>query len=377
MQRTYPLESAASWTKGQWNELISQLPGGHILQTTQWARLKEDVGWRPEPWIWRNVQGQPVAAAMVLQRSLSQTFPFNHLNILYVPKGPILDWSNLPLAEQVLTDLEQIARERKAIFIKIDPDVWLGTGEPGTAEEIPDPTGLKVLLSLETLGWRESPEQIQFKNTVMLDLSASEASLLAAMKQKTRYNINLAVRKGVSIRLGEEKDFPMLYRMYAETSLRDGFIIRDEAYYTRVWREMLAAGMAQPFVAEVEGEEVAALVLFLFAGRAYYFYGMSRDRHRDKMPNYLLQWEAIRYAKARGCQVYDFWGAPNQFNGSDSMSGVYRFKRGLGGTLWRGCGAVDRVIWPAGYALYTRVLPEILQWMRQRGKKKISQEISP
>ena len=136
--------------------------------------------------------------------------------------------------------------------------------------------------------------------------------------------------------------------MYAETSVRDGFVIRDEGYYRTVWeifmpkpissQSPISNSFREPLIAEVDGEPVAAIFVFYFAGRAYYVYGMSRNAHREKMPTYLLQWEAMKRAKAKGCSVYDLWGAPDVFDESDSMWGVYRFKEGLGGKVVRTLG---------------------------------------
>ena len=118
--------------------------------------------------------------------------------------------------------------------------------------------------------------------------------------------------------------------MYLETSLRDGFIIRPEGYYRLLWSTFISGDMAIPLIAEVDGTPVAGLLLFYFAERSWYLYGMSTDLHREKMPNYLLQWEAIRISKNLGCKVYDLWGAPDVFDADESMWGVYRFKKGLG-----------------------------------------------
>jgi lipid II:glycine glycyltransferase (peptidoglycan interpeptide bridge formation enzyme) len=197
------------------------------------------------------------------------------------------------------------------------------------------------------------------------------------MKPKTRYNIRLAGRKGVQVRTGVEADFGLLYRMYAETSIRDGFAIREEGYYREVWGTFLRAGLAEPLVAEVSGEPVAAVVIFYFAGKAWYLYGMSRAAHREKMPNYLLQWEAMRRAKAAGCLTYDLWGAPDHLDETDPMWGVYRFKEGLGGTVIRHVGAWDLPVRPFYYRLYTGFLPKILDWMRYRGVRRTRRSLTP
>jgi peptidoglycan pentaglycine glycine transferase (the first glycine) len=178
----------------------------------------------------------------------------------------------------------------------------------------------------------------------------------------------------VRIRPGTLSDLNMLYRMYAETSVRDKFVIRDEAYYRNVWGKYMQSPMsggrpaAEPLIAEVQDEMVAAIFVFYFAGRAYYLYGMSRAAHRDKMPNYLLQWEAMKRAKARGCTAYDLWGAPDEFNEADSMWGVFRFKEGLGGSVVRTLGAWDYPASPFWYKMYTQFMPRVLDVMRKRGR---------
>jgi lipid II:glycine glycyltransferase (peptidoglycan interpeptide bridge formation enzyme) len=212
------------------------------------------------------------------------------------------------------------------------------------------------------------------------------------MKQKTRYNIRLAEKKGISLRVGKIEDLPMLYKMYAETSLRDKFVIRDQGYYQTVWSTFIEnqwpstsnlrspitnyqLPSAEPLIAEVNNDPVAAIFIFYFAGRAYYVYGMSRAAHREKMPGYLLQWEAMQRAKVKGCSVYDLWGAPDVFDESDSMWGVYRFKEGLGGKVVRTLGAWDFAPNPFWYKLYSEIIPRLLDVMRSRGKVKTRQSL--
>ncbi len=367
-----------------WNALISRLPNPHFLQTYEWGQVKAQYGWEPLYLVWDRErcsvfshqpsmseemlekEGQIQAAALVLKKSVLSRGFAARLCLLYCPKGPNLDWNDLPLRKRVLDDLQRLARQQGAIFLKLDPDVVRGTGVPGTEAEITEPGGEAVRAELLGRGWRFSKEQIQFKNTVLLDISLPEEELLARMKQKTRYNTRLAVKKGVRVRVGNENDWPMLYRMYAATSVRDGFVIREEGYYRTVWR--LFKSMSAPLIAEVEGKPVAAVFLFAFAGRAYYVYGMSDEAHRDKMPNYLLQWEAMKWARARGCTLYDLWGAPDVFDERDSMWGVFRFKEGLGGQVIRTLGAWDFVPNPLWYAMYTQVMPRVLGWMRRRGR---------
>jgi len=168
----------------------------------------------------------------------------------------------------------------------------------------------------------------------------------------------------------------MLIRMYAETSIRDGFVIRNDTYYREVWNTFMSGQKTeqhdQPFaealVAEVNGESIAGAIIFRFARKAWYLYGMSRMIHRDKMPNYLVQWEAIKRAKAAGCTIYDLWGAPDEFDETDPLWGVFRFKEGLGGTIHRYLGAWDLPMNRMLYRLYSKTLPGLMDIMRTHGK---------
>ena len=356
-----------------WNRLIATLGGGHLLQSWEWGQLKSKYGWQAERFVWHNHDGKPRAAAQVLRRAISLPGLGDRLAVLYCPRGPILDWSDQDLRQLVFTDLATLAVERGAISIKIDPDLPLGYGIPGEKGSEEDPLGKVVVEDLLATGWRESAEQIQFRNTLSLDLRLSEDDLLAGMKQKTRYNIRLASRRGVQVRRGGQDDFDLLYRMYAETSVRDRFAIRKPEYYQDAWSAFINAELAQPFIALVEDEPIAALIVYRFGEVATYMYGMSRPYHREKMPNHLLQWEAILWAKEHGCTTYDFWGAPDQLDPQDPMWGVYRFKTGFGARFVRTMGAWDFPVHTVPYWLYTIAKPRLMSILRFKGRAQTRQ----
>ncbi len=377
-----------------WNQLISQLPTPHFLQSYEWGQVKAKYGWQPIYLVWdkdgkmkeeRFVLSSfifPVqAACLVLKRTILNRGFAARLSVLYAPKGPLLDWNNELLRTRVLNDLQSFAKKQGAIFLKLDPDVVLGRGVPHSEEDVTENNGQAVMSELKRRGWIYSSDQIQFRNSILVDLTATEDDILMRMKPKTRYNVRLAGKKGVMVRVGTVDDLPLLYKMYAETSVRDGFVIRDENYYMTVWKlfiqnvERLTFNVPTciPLIAEVDGEPVAAIFLFMFAGRGYYVYGMSRNAHREKMPTYLLQWEAMRHAKSNGCMAYDLWGAPEVFDESDSMWGVYRFKEGLGGEVVRTLGAYDFAPNKLWYKMYADIMPRVLDLMRSRGKQKTKQ----
>lgn len=334
-----------------WDAALLALPNPHILQSWAWGETKAQTGWSAKRLLWRD-DNRPLAAAALLTRRLHPRLP---LTVAYVPKGPLLDWSDAEQVAAVLDHLEKAARRAHSIFIKLDPDVQANTS-----------LGAAVVATLTRRGWRFSAEQIQYRNTVISDLTADEAKLLAGMKSKWRYNIRLAERRGVVVRDGITTDLPIFYAMYAETGRRDGFLVRPYSYYELIWKRFLAGGLAHLLLAEVAGQAVAGLMLFRFGTTAWYFYGASTVRARNLMPNHALQWAAIRWAKAVGCTRYDWWGAPDELDGQDPMWGVYRFKMGFGGEFVPHIGAWDYPVSQPLYRLYRGAMPRLLDLARRR-----------
>ena len=211
-----------------WDERIAALPGAHLLQTVEWAQVKANVGWKATPMLWRDENESIAAAAMVLTRTMRLLQMGPKVSVCYVPRGPMLDWGDHGLQMRVFSDLLDFARRQKALFLKIDPELKLGIGVPGTEGAVEDVIGQQVLEEMKTSGWHFSNSQVQFRNTVLLDLAGSEEDWLKCMKQKTRYNLRLAQRSGMIVRAANESELPQIYKMYAETSVRDGFVILSE-----------------------------------------------------------------------------------------------------------------------------------------------------
>ena len=264
---------------------------------------------------------------------------------------------------------------RKGIFIKIDPDL--------VKEVLSERHEKYSFLSinpdfpefLKRNNWIESKDQIQFRNTIVISLEKPDEEILKEMKQKTRYNIRLSERKGVKVRIGDKSDFENLFKLYAITALRDNFVIRSKNYYLNLWGKFYEAGLCEPIIAELDGEILAAVIIYFYSGRAYYVYGMSSEKNRNLMATYLLQWKAIQRAKENNCKIYDFWGAPDVLNENDRMWGVYKFKLGFGGFFIRTVGAWDFPTNKFGYIIYSFVLPKLLNLMRKIGFKKMQAEI--
>jgi lipid II:glycine glycyltransferase (peptidoglycan interpeptide bridge formation enzyme) len=344
-----------------WNNTLRTLPYAHILQTWEWGDFKHiTTGWKPTRLAFYDGNNQVVAMASILTRRIA------FVRVMYVPKGAVFAYDDDTLTNFVLDYMKQFAKKRLAIWLKIDPDVPLATGLPNTPEDIPAPVGQSLKNRLMATKWRFSDDQVQFRNTLVIDLSQNEETLLAEMSQNTRRKIRTAEKKGVTIKHATLDDLPILYDLYRITGERDLFLTRPPAYYERAWRDFMVADLAHALIAYDGDTPIAHVILFHFGRKCWYFYGASANIARDKMPNYLLQWEAMRWAKSHGYAIYDMWGAPNDFVETDRLWGVYQFKQGFRGEITRHIGAWDYAPYPPLYWAYTQAMPRLMAFIRRR-----------
>lgn len=317
-----------------WNEFLAESPTGHVLQSWEWGELKARSGWEPVR-LALHEHGKIRAAAQVLIRTL----PYGVGRLAYVPRGPALDYTHESLLRDMLDALRRLATERRVMSLKIEPDV---REEEGLGAR------------LEALGLRPA-SPVQMRSTIWVDLTASEEEMLARQKQKTRYNIRLAARKGVTVRHGSADEIDRWYALYAATSARDVFTIHSLDYYRDVMSILGPRDTASLLLAEHNGDLLAGIIVFSFGHTAQYMYGASSNEKRNLMAPYLVQWEGMRWAKARGAHTYDLWGIPDVLEEDEDLWGVYRHKRGYGGEIVRYVGAFDLVRSPLQHLALERV----------------------
>ncbi len=325
------------WNEAVWDEFVSGHPAAHPLQLRAWGALKQGFGWE-DARVGLKQDGEFVAGAQVLFRKAPR-LGFLPIRIAYIPKGPLVDWGNPDQTDALFQALHRFCRQRHAIMLKIEPEL---ADTPELAEQ------------LSSLGFRRSQRTIQPQTTIWLDLDSDEEALLARMKQKWRYNVRLAGRKGVTVREGTHADLELFGALMQTTGDRNDFGVHTIDYYRRFW-ELFAPERAALLIAEHEGQPLAALMVAHLAGKAYYLFGASGNQKRNLMPSHKLQWETMRWARATNCSGYDLWGVPDEV-GFDAdapipepatgLWGVWRFKSGFGGEIVRYTGAWDYDYWP-------------------------------
>jgi lipid II:glycine glycyltransferase (peptidoglycan interpeptide bridge formation enzyme) len=218
------------------------------------------------------------------------------------------------------------------------------------------PESTNALAVLRELGFRQV-QPVQPLRTIVLDIQPDEETLLGQMKEKWRYNLRLAARKGVQVRAAQSlEELDSWYSLLDTTGVRDAFGIHTRDYYRKVWEIFVPRGQARLFLAYAQEELLAGIFVTRLGHEAIYLYGASSNARRNLMPNYLLQWEAIRWARQNGARVYDFWGIPATDEPDEAMAGVYRFKSGWGGRAISFLGNYQHDYHPRALRLARRLL---------------------
>jgi lipid II:glycine glycyltransferase (peptidoglycan interpeptide bridge formation enzyme) len=350
-----------------WDDFTQRHPRGHMLQSAGWGALKARFGWDRRHLAVTDAAGLWAGAQMLFRHRLG-------VSVAYVPRGPLLA-GDAAADTLLLAALERQARRRRAVFLRIEPNVL---------EDDPAASALHSFLLLR--GFRTA-DPIQPRSSIHLDLAPPPERLLAAMSKGHRADMRRAEREGVTIRVGEtDRDLDAFYAIMQATGARAGFAIHPRDYYRAAWelfggsvaprvscRQGLdGRGNARLLLAERDGATLAAFLIFAWAGAGLYLYSGALEEGLKCGANHALQSQALLWAKERGCARYDFWGVPDalgqaaatgdaaervrleQAAQTDPLAGVFRFKKGFGGRIVRYLPAYDLVYVPALYALWRR-----------------------
>lgn len=347
-------KEASEHDRSRFDDFVAEFETGDLMQSFEWGELKSRSGWKPVR-VYAETHGRIVAAASLLKRAIPRTGRC----IMYAPRGPVLDATNADLVTAFASYLRETALKHRAILLKIDPPVPL---EDTESEANLRAVGFRPLTS-------EGFGGTQPKAVMQLVLDKSLDDLLASFKPKWRYNIRLAEKKGVTVRLDcDRTDLPAFYELLKETCERDGFLVRGLSYFEDMWDALAPAGYMRLVLAYYEGKPIAGAVAYLFGDKAMYTYGASSNDHRNVMPNHLMQWAMISWAKESGCKWYDFRGVSprREADSSDHLQGLNRFKDGFSPRFVEYIGEYDMVLSPGFYWLWNAVRPRLQKMLKAR-----------
>lgn len=295
-----------------WNQLVSALPFAHFQQSWEWGELAPDLGGAAVR-LGAEHDGELVGAAQLVVNSLGKVGGSH----LYIPRGPAVSVPSIEVLGPLLDAARAVGDESGAVGIRLEPN---SRANDASWSEI-----------LSALHLHPTYPPSQPRSSWMLDITPACDMLLEQMKQKTRYNIRLATRKGVQVTEGGQDALDSFYHLYVQTARRDDFFIHPKPLYERMFSLFRRAGNFCLLLARHENEIIAAVTLIRFGTTCWYLHGASSNEHRNLMAPHLLQWEAIQRAKRWGCTLYDFRAVPDILREDQDMWGVYRFKEGFGG----------------------------------------------
>ena len=346
------MEILASSQYPEYEEFVKSHPMGGITQSVRWHNVKSN--WGHEIVVSRDTGGAIVGGASVLIRRM----PLVGTSMLYSPRGPVCDLYNPDILHDLKQGIDQLAKRYRAHLYKMDPEV------PESDTRF---FSIAKAMGFQNIKGGDGFETIQARFNYRLYLQGrDEDALFANLTQKTRYNVRVARKHGVEVRVVGKECLDDFMRLMQATGERDGFSVRPKSYFERMLDEL--GEYCRLYMAFYQGQAVSGAITTNYAGKTCYIYGASDNAHRNVMPNYLIQWEMIRWAVETGCTVYDFQGVSGNLSEDHHLYGLYRFKKGFGGTLDELAGEFDYIYLPLRAKLVDKAidLNEALRGVKRR-----------
>ncbi len=316
----------------EFDAFVRSHPKGHMMQTSAWGRVKKEWEW--VGFIKRDNNGEIKGVCGVLLRSI----PMMPYKMMYAPRGPVCDLADKETVKELLLAAKEYGVKNKAVTLKIDTDTLASNEE--------------YINLLKEIGFTFKDhsagfDTVQARYILRLDVKGkTEEEVMASFHPKTRYNTRLAARKGVTIEIKGSEACEEFHDLMLVTGERDNFATRDTSYFKRI---MDAFGDdARIYLAKYDGKTIAGALDVLCGDKVWYVYGASSNEYRNVMPNYLVQWEMIKWAIENNCSCYDFRGGyPDEEN---PLHGIFKFKIGFTNEYMELMGEADLVINKLGFA---------------------------
>ncbi len=316
-------------TSSKYEAFIASHPRGHFVKSLKWAAFKKP--WKCDAFMSCDSEGN-VRGSMLIMTS---RVPRTKLTHMYCPRGPVCDDGDSETMLELIAEARRLSVIYNAYELSIDPDIV--DGDP-MLDDLQN-----AGFSLNNTGHR--PEYLQARYVYRLPINGrNEEEIFAAFHSKTRYNVRLSAKKGVTARIGTKEDLPEFVEIMKETAARDGFIARGLKYFEDMY-DALAPDNLRLYLMEYEGNLLSGAVAILFGDKVWYLYGASSNRERNRMPNYMMQWEMIKWTIENGCNIYDFRGITGDME-KTTLDGLIRFKAGFAGERVDFVGKLDMMFKP-------------------------------
>ncbi len=343
----------------EYEAFVQSHPKGNFAQSWLWSKQKP-------MWTWKAIAVRDERGAIKgTMAVMIRKMPLIGKTLMYACRGPVCDLDDRETFGQLLEGAKALAKEHRSYVIKIDPDV------PSSDTQFAD--------MLHSFGFRgkeggKNFEAIQPRYVFRLNVEGkTEEELQAGFHQKWRYNIRVAQKKGVEVKICGKEMVPAFAELMLTTGVRDGFVTRQPEYFANMLDNL--GEHCRLYMAFHEGQPIAGTLAIHYGDKVWYLYGASSNEHRNLMPNYLLQWCMIQWAVETGCRVYDFRGVSGDISEDNPLYGLYRFKKGFGGDFIEFVGEMDLVLDKPAYLFEEKAsslykdLRKTVYLLKNRGKK--------
>lgn len=318
--------------KEEYLSFIETSPKSHYMQTPMWAQVKNN--WKHEVVISLDESGKINGALSILIRPV----PVIKSTLMYAPRGPVCDIYNKQILQNLVDGARELAKKYHSFNLKLDPDV-LASDEK--FRKIVLDCGFRIQSASKNF------EGIQPRFVFRLNVKdRTEDEVMAAFHSKTRYNIRVALKNNVTTSIGTRDDLKRFHEIMVETGKRDEFVIRSLSYFEHMYDIMAPTDNLRLYLAHYQGKIISGTIAVKYGDKVWYVYGASSNEYRNVMPNYLLQWEMIKWAIEEKCSIYDFRGVSGDLSESNPLYGLYRFKKGFSGDFTEFIGDIDLVFHP-------------------------------
>ena len=317
----------------EYTEFLEKHERCNFQQSIEWSKVK--TSWKTEVILAEDNNGKIIGSLMVLIRKIP-IFGY----IMYSSRGPVCDIHNKEVLAQLTEGAKQLAKKYNAIVLRIEPDI---VSSDEKFRNIMIELGYKIKDDAKNFREEIQPRYVFRLNTK----NKTEEELFANLHSKTRYNVRLATKKGVTVKVGTREDLKDFHKIMITTGIRDGFITRPLEYFEKMY-DCLGEHM-KLLMAYYEDKPISGVIVIIYGNKTWYLYGASSNEHRNLMPNYLLQWEMIKIALQNKSDIYDLRGVPGI---ADNSNGLYRFKKGFGAEYTEFIGEVYIEFNPLKYRLY-------------------------
>ncbi len=297
--------------KEQWEDFLKSFERKSFLQSWNWGEFRKKMG--EKIWRWGIYKDNYLKGIALITKVSAKRGKF-----LLVPHGPVAEENKKDILRKLTEEMKKLARKENCSFIRINP-IWLRNKENASL--------------FEEIGFRRAPLHSHPESSCRLNLNSSEEEILMAMRKNTRYYIRKALRNEdiKCFKSEKEESLKILNELHKKVSRDKNFIPFSPKYIKEEFNSFIEDNQACLFIGKYKDKVIASSFVLFWSGIGFYHHAALSPGFRKIPVSYLLQWEAIKEAKNRGCRIYDFWGYidPQKYP-NHPWAGPTLFKLGFG-----------------------------------------------